>query len=267
MLGLRKRRSSEDSYGSPLRLRSADGSPLYTFSSEVASIFRHMMTSMSCNDALPARLSVISALRGEGVTYTTLALATTIASDTAARVCAVELNWWSPGMRAQLDQPNAADGKQKRPKRKANNQEAPVSSALPGLSDVLAGSATLNDALIQTDLPNLSLLPAGSVPVEQRPMAARSAALRTCIDELGRQFDQLVLDIPAILATSDAIALASLGGGCCLVVRQGVTSTGQVQSALDDVKHLRMLGVVLNQVDIKTPRWIRNLIPQDGVRV
>jgi len=47
------------------------------------------------------------------------------------------------------------------------------------------------------------------------------------------------------------------------VVRHGVTSTSSVQLALDTVKHLPMLGVILNQVSIKTPRWIRALIPQE----
>jgi Mrp family chromosome partitioning ATPase len=48
-----------------------------------------------------------------------------------------------------------------------------------------------------------------------------------------------------------------------MVVRQGVTPTPSVQRALDQVKHLRQLGIVLNQVTIKTPSWLRMLIPQE----
>jgi Mrp family chromosome partitioning ATPase len=48
-----------------------------------------------------------------------------------------------------------------------------------------------------------------------------------------------------------------------MVVRHGVTATPSVQRALDDVRHLKQLGIILNQVSIKTPRWLRTLIPQE----
>jgi len=36
-----------------------------------------------------------------------------------------------------------------------------------------------------------------------------------------------------------------------------------VKRALDDIKHLNILGVMLNQTTLKTPRWMLNLIPQE----
>jgi hypothetical protein len=37
----------------------------------------------------------------------------------------------------------------------------------------------------------------------------------------------------------------------------------QVRRALDDVKHLTMLGVVLNQARMTLPNWIGAFVPQE----
>lgn len=258
MFGMRKQQKSPDTLGAPLSITSAAGDELYVFTPEIVANVRHLVTSLACDGGVPTRLSVVSALREEGVTHTALALATVLASDTAARVCAVELNWWSPGMLTMLSKGDL--------RRKGAPAERSLPAAVanrPRLSEVIAGKATLDSALIPTALPNLSLLPAGEMPLEQRPTAARGQALRSTIDELASRFDHLILDIPAVLATSDAIALASLGDATALVVRHGLTPTQSVQLALDDIKHLKMLGVILTKAKFHTPRFILDLVPQE----
>jgi Mrp family chromosome partitioning ATPase len=219
----------------PLELGLAD----LSFPASVVDPLRHLMTRLVQRGELPARLSVVAALLEEGVSYTTLALAATLAHDLGAKVCAVELNWWWPGRAGRGD---------------------PVS---PGLAGVLAGSASLDQALLTTALPTLAVLPAGELPAEQRPVVARGTGVQSALAELATRFDYLLLDVPALLATSDAIPLAALGEACCLVLRQGVTPLQDIRRALDDVEHLRVLGVVLNQVRVATPRWLLRLVPQE----
>jgi Mrp family chromosome partitioning ATPase len=270
MLAFRKQPKTPFGADSALTLRTAEGAPLYTFPGEVINSMRHMETALLYKGVLPARIAMVAALREEGVTYSTLALATTLAYDLAVRVCVVELNWWSPGMNTQPEPEDpSSDGSPK--SRRAKKQKASVESqeaAAPtsgthGLAAVLTGALKLDDALVQTALPNLALLPAGDLSPAQRPAMARGDALKACIEQLGHRFDHLLLDIPAILATSDAMALASLGAACCVIVRQGVTPVSNVRRALDDIKHLPMLGVVLNQSRTTLPRWVRALIPQE----
>jgi Mrp family chromosome partitioning ATPase len=107
------------------------------------------------------------------------------------------------------------------------------------------------------------VLPAGYVPAEARSALARSTQLRSTIEALAEQFDYLIFDIPAVAATSDTVALTSLASAVAIVVRQGVTPSNTVKMALDEVKHVPVLGVILNQVQIYTPRWILNLLPQE----
>jgi Mrp family chromosome partitioning ATPase len=275
MLAFRKQKRSPLAINSALTLRTATGAALYTFPDGVVDSMRHMATSLMYKGALPARISMVAALREEGVTYTTLALATTLAYDLAVRVCVVELNWWSPVIKTQplqdMDQAPATSRKSRRAKPKqseiqlavATTAHLPAAAGPAGLAAVLMEYMSLDEALVQTAMPNLALLPAGDLTLAQRPAMARSDALKACINQLSRRFDHIVLDIPAILATSDAIALASLGTSCCIVVRQGVTPVSSVRRALDDVKHLPMLGVILNQANTKLPRWVRALVPQE----
>lgn len=254
MFGARKKKPPRDVLATPLTLRSASGDPLIVFRPEVVDSLRHMVTGLACNAGFPARLSVVSALREEGVTYTTLALGTVLASDTAQTVCIVELNWWRPGMLRLLGQGSGGG---------ANRALPPSLAARPGLAEVVRGSASLEQAQITTALPNLALVPAGDVAVEQRPVIARSNALKETIESLAGRYDHLLLDVPAVLATSDAIALASLGDACVIVTHHGLTPTATVQLALDDIQHLNILGVVLNQATFATPRWILDLVPQE----
>jgi Mrp family chromosome partitioning ATPase len=250
-------------------LSAADGALQRVFDAEVVQRIRYMSTELTLNRNLPRRVALIAALRGEGVTYTAVALGAILANDTGARVCVVELNWWAPGLIALLDPAvNTVVPDPKAKKRGKGKQEAapPVSTALagrPGLGQVLMGNVPLEEAILHSNMPNFDLIPAGEVPIARRPALARNLQLRALLDQLSATYDHLILDIPAVRTTSDAIPLAALSNACIVVAHQGATSIGSVQQALDDVKSLSMLGVVLNKVDIKTPYWLLNLVPQE----
>jgi len=261
MTDTRTRKKRNTARSEALTLSSVEGVPLYTFPAEVVNVFRRTLTGLAFREKLPQRLTITSTLKKEGVTYTTMALATTLASDMDVNVCGVELNWWSPGMYEQLTQ--WVNGKTGMKRRRRESLPDEVVAESSGLAGMLNDGAELDDVLVRTNLPNLAFLPAGDMPNEQRPMLARGTTLRECIDRLSRRFDYLLLDTPAIMATSDAIALASLGDACTLVVRQGATPSKEVRQALDEVQHLPMLGVIMNRMRIQTPKWVRALIPQE----
>ncbi|MCP4427750.1 MAG: CpsD/CapB family tyrosine-protein kinase [Chloroflexi bacterium] len=234
----RRSKKQETEKRPPLVLSAQDGAPWMTFPAPVVDSLRHMAARAIRNDSLPARLSLLSSLEQEGVTYLSRALGTTMAHDLEATVCVVELNWWRPS-----DEPLTV-------------------AASGGIAAVLAGKVALDEAVLSTGLPNLFLLPAGKVAIEERAVLARSSILKETINQLGEQFDYLILDIPAVLAANDAIPLASLGDAACLVALQGVTSVGDVRLALDDIDHLPILGVVMNQVHLATPSILLKYIPQ-----
>lgn len=231
------RNKREQPTSEPLVVPNRDGTAALTLPGEVVDSIRYIYTRVGQKDRIPPCLSVIAALRGEGVTTISQALAATMAHDLRARVCLIDLNWWWPSNSPLTDPEN------------------------PGLAAVFAGDAHLADVIVRTGWRNLYCLPAGTMPRDDRPVVAHSRYLKGMLDELNQQFDYLILDIPAILATSDAVSLASLGSACCLVIRQGVTRVEDVRLALDEASQLTMLGVVLNQFTLKTPKQILRFMP------
>lgn len=260
-----RKKAPEIDLSQALTVSALDGRLNHTFAPDVIQSFRYMATNLTLNNELPARIALIAALRGEGVTHTAVALGATIASDTGRRICVVELNWWAPGMLNLLDprRANLATPKKKKKNTPSTESSEPLLPDHPRIEHVLAGEADLDVAIIHTNIPTLDLIPAGDIPVSRRPATARCSTLRDVLAQLTERYDHLLLDVPAVRITSDAIVLAALSSACIVVTQQGTTSITPVQQALDDVKTLSILGVVLNKVTIYMPDWIRGLVPQD----
>jgi Mrp family chromosome partitioning ATPase len=235
-----KQPEQDETAQASLVMAAADQTPLEVYPEDVVSNLRHMMTRLRRDGELPERLTMAAALRQEGVSYISRALATVIANDLGVKIGVIELNWWWPSeITAEF----------------YGRYES-------GLAAAVSGSAKPEEVILPTGQPNLFLVPAGTVAREKRPIVSRSEALSETITSLSENFDHVILDVPAILATSDAIPLASLGTACCMVVHQGVTGVGDARRALDEIDHLPVLGVVMNQVSIATPEWILRLIPE-----
>lgn len=245
---------------SPLTLMSPEGKELYTFAPDVVDSLRRMTTALLYQEKLTRVVACVAALREEGVTYMATALGLILASDLNARVAVLELNWWAPGMRALLS--GDADARKSKRAKRAKDSSGPAPSGL-GIADVLKERATIEEVRVPTTMTKLTLVPAGDLPENERSSMARSEQLREYITSMEQDFDYILLDVPAVSMTSDAVALASLSQATCVVVHQGITPMTTVKLALDELKHLTILGVVLNKVRISTPRWVLNLLPQE----
>lgn len=258
MFGFRKKPTSVAESELPLTIEVVGENLRRSFAGSQVDQIRRMLTDLLVEQRLPNRVGFTSALRGEGVSYITLACATTLAHDTGKRVCVLELNWLHPGLPGNLNSPPPVS---KRDRRQAAEPVARPLPPRPGVAEMLRGQASLAETLLPTNYAGLFLLPAGSTTADQRPLLARSPELRMLLETLDAQFDYILFDIPAVLETSDTLALVALTSACALVVRHGVTPITEVQRALNDIKHVPILGVILNQAQIATPRWIHRLIP------
>jgi Mrp family chromosome partitioning ATPase len=170
------------------------------------------------------------------VTYVARSLAAVVAYDTPASIAVVDLNW-------------------RRPPRPDQDGEQPV-----GLADAVEEGVPIEGVIMPTSNPRLSLVPAGVIPVARRPAVASSPALATALDELELRFDHLLLDLPPVLASSEAMNLSRLADAYVLVVQQGATSEAQVEAALEEMRGGESLGVILNRYDTHIPRRLRKLV-------
>lgn len=205
--------------------------------SAVTSAMRYALGRMQTSEKgdVPSRISVTSAISGEGVTFVASSLAVLLANDLQRSVCLVDLNWWSPG----------AD-----------------SLPEPGVAQVLESTHTVDEVLVATKSPRLYLLPAGPTTPARRPVLAKSPELEELLEHLQTRFDHVVLDLPPVLTTGETLTLASLAEAFVLVVRHGVTAEQQVKAALEELHHLVSLGVVLNRSSSRVPTRLMNLLAE-----
>jgi Mrp family chromosome partitioning ATPase len=203
----------------------------------VATSVRYLLARLQteAGSDIPRRMAFTSTLSGEGVTFIANSFASVLAHDLARRVCVVDLNWWSAG----------------------NGESKDGGEPRPGMFEVLWRETDIADVLVATQTPNLWLLPPGRAPLSVRPALARNELLADMLNQLDQHFDHLVFDLPAVLVTSDAIALASLCDGFVLVVRQGMASRPQIRGALESMRGVPPLGIVLNSAHEGVPRFLR----------
>ncbi len=199
---------------------------------DVLENMRLLVTRLQKNGSMPKRLSVLSSISGEGVTTVCLGMGITAANDYRKKTCIVDLNWYSPSTLYQAEEGD------------------------PGIANIIEDNLSIEEIVRPTGITGLYILPAGKLEDYKRPIIARSQSLADLFEQLDVLFDHIILDIPAVLSTSDSVPLAGHGDGCCVVIRQGVTPVLDVKMALNEISHLTMLGVIVNRVSLHTPAKI-----------
>ena len=161
---------------------------------------------------------------GEGKSVTAANLALTMAREYQRPTCLIDANLRSPKLQQLF---GLSDG--------------------PGLIDVLAGRASLDQALTLVEPAGVTVLTAGSGNEHPAELLG-SPMMRRVIDNLRAQFDRIIIDTPATLGMVDMGMLGPLADRIVLVVRADVTSKAAIHDAMSGIDSSRLLGVVLNEV-------------------
>lgn len=145
----------------------------------------------------------------------------------------------------------------------ANFRQPAVAAMYPaappaGLSSALVGQAQWRDAVLATDVPNLSVMAAGPMPPNPGELLG-SDAMRQLIADMTNDYDEVLFDGSPITVVSDAVVLSTLVDGVVLVVRAGVNSVGIVQRAAEQLARVggKVLGIVLQGVRVTAGGYLR----------
>jgi len=124
-----------------------------------------------------------------------------------------------------------------------------------GLMDVLLDrKMDLADVLCNTDIDNLTLLPAGTAHQRTTELLA-SDAMRTLLQEMAERERIIIFDAPPLLVASEAGVLASRVGQIVLVVEAGKTSEEELKNALGRIDSANLAGLVLNKAESPGPAY------------
>jgi succinoglycan biosynthesis transport protein ExoP len=125
-----------------------------------------------------------------------------------------------------------------------------------GVSSTLLELDSLKDAVVPTDIPNLSILPCGPIPPNPSELL-HSAAFEKLLEVLLTQYDRIIIDSPPIGPVTDAAILSTRVDGTIFVVRAYSTSRDLADRALRALRSVggRVIGVVLNDVDLSRSEY------------
>lgn len=135
----------------------------------------------------------------------------------------------------------------------------------PGISNFLSGvvdqdfvgqKENIENYIQETDVDNLYLIPAGSVPPNPSELLV-SNKMKNIIERLKEHFDVVIFDAPPSLIVADALILARLVDFNILVCAQNTTRMEDLNKSKMAIENVggKVAGVVLNKVQVTTKRY------------
>jgi succinoglycan biosynthesis transport protein ExoP len=203
--------------------------------SQMAESYRALRTSLLLTSlgAPPKVILVTSALPQEGKTTTSINAAIVLAQK-GTRVLLIDADLRRPSIHKTLGM-----------------------GPKTGLSNVLTGSATLQQAVVRSALvPTLFILPAGTPPPNPAELLA-SSNMKDILAELREQYDHIIVDTPPTLSVTDAVVMSTRADAVVLVIRSGQTTKQALRRSRDLLMQVnaRIAGVLLNAVDLTSPDY------------
>ncbi len=171
-------------------------------------------------------LQVTSALPAEGKTFTAVNLAMAISQEFDYTVLLVDADLLRPSL-------NDVFGIEER----------------AGLSEYLSGDVdALSDVLLTTNIPKLTLLPAGKKHHLTSELFS-SSLMDNLFNELSERYSDriIIIDSPPVLSTNEANILSRKVGQIVFVIEQNKTTQAQVKEALSQFDDNSVLGIVMNK--------------------
>lgn len=196
--------------------------------SHVSESYFAIMTALQfvTSKGMPTTLLITSSRAAEGKTSTALALA-----QNGARIglstLLIDADMRKPSFKSKL-----ADGM--------------------GLSRLLTNRDTIEPHIVETVIPNLSLLPSGLIPPNPAELLS-TGRIAAIIRECAEAYDLVVIDSPPVLGLADAPILSSICEATVMVVQSGVPRRPVLNSLrrLQEAK-ARIAGIVLTKFDLRS---------------
>jgi capsular exopolysaccharide synthesis family protein len=121
-----------------------------------------------------------------------------------------------------------------------------------GLSNAVAYPEMLDDSIHTIEDLGIDVMPAGAIPPNPLELLS-SKNFTEILETLKTRYTKIIIDSAPMQAVSDALYLSTLTDGIIYVIKADATGDKLVKSGLSrlDDANARVLGVVLNQVDVE----------------
>ncbi|MBI3070823.1 MAG: polysaccharide biosynthesis tyrosine autokinase [Deltaproteobacteria bacterium] len=125
-----------------------------------------------------------------------------------------------------------------------------------GISSLILMDIPLEEVLVDSGIPHLSLLLCGPVPPNPSELL-QSARFKKVFELLVDRFDMVIYDSPPSLVVADALLLATVCDGTVLVANGARTARESLRRSTRQLRALKahLLGTILNSVDLEDRRY------------
>jgi len=210
--------------------------PFFERSSLVTEQYRSLRTRLlSQNPNYEHRvLAITSAVPKEGKSVTTLNLGCVLAEIRHLRVVVVDGDFRRSSLAHMLNQPVG-----------------------PGLAEVLAGTATYEDVLRPTPIPNLMFMPAGSTKGRSAAELLTSSSAPAAFKRMRNEFHYTIVDTPPATTVTDVGIIGQACDGVIMLVRLHRTHEAAAKRAarLLQVNNIPIVGCLLVGRDAPGSRY------------
>ncbi|RST54716.1 polysaccharide biosynthesis tyrosine autokinase [Variovorax sp. DXTD-1] len=124
-------------------------------------------------------------------------------------------------------------------------------SRSPGLSELIAGTLSLEKAVRSSVLPNLDVITTGVLPPNPAELLM-SDSFSQILEKLSPSYDLVIIDTAPVLVAADTASVAPLAGSLLLVARAEKTQLGELNESVRRLAHAGCSanGVILNAMDL-----------------
>ena len=177
-------------------------------------------------------VAVTSAIAEEGKTLTSANLAANLASVGRKKVLLIDTDMRKSDIAGMFNAP-----------------------AKPGLTEFLTGAVSHDKIILSSkSLGGLYLISGGERGIAPPDLLA-GEAFRSFLQEIRSEFDVILLDTPPILPVADTMSLRDQVDGFIVIFRMGFTPYVMLQQALEEIEKSKILGVVLNGVEMQKYKY------------
>ena len=210
--------------------------------SPISEIFRNLRTNIQFMNTKGKLKSILltSTLPGEGKSWVSSNLAVTFA-QAGKIVCLIDADM-----------------------RKGRQHKIFDCTRVPGLSNYLSGyyngfedkDRYLANYLQETNVKNLFLIPAGSVPPNPAELLISDSMVQL-LDQLGAICDVIIIDGPPSQLVTDSIIMSRLVDSTVIVVESKKTKKDNLREIVNNIKNVggNIAGVVINKSEVSSKKY------------
>ncbi|MFY0689773.1 MAG: polysaccharide biosynthesis tyrosine autokinase [Cyclobacteriaceae bacterium] len=171
-------------------------------------------------------ITITSTISGEGKTFIAVNLGAII-SSVGQRVCIVDMDMRKPKVHLALG----------------------FEQSTKGISTILSGKSTLEESLSETEIQNMSFLPAGPTPPNPSELMM-SKTFNTLLEDLKAKFDLVIMDTPPVGLVTDGVLVMRKSDLQLYVLKADYSRRGFAKSIedLQRINNFDNMTLILNGV-------------------